>query len=587
MMNSVRFAALWAALLSFPVALGACVNPQQKEEGRTVPSPELLRRHCEEYVGPPRVEQVSEHVWVALGYDLANTVLIHTGAGNVIVDPAMSPLRAGTIRAALEEAAPAGPVKAVIYTHSHIDHVGGASVWAEEGTAIWATEAFEAHFFKQYGLFRNAETVRAMRQFGHHLSGEALPCSALGARMDIAAALESGVRLPTHTFSGFETIEIDGLTIELHEGHGETHDQLFVWIPSDGTLIPGDNFYWSFPNLYSIRGTSPRPIDAWIGSLDGMRRKGPAHLVPTHTRPIHGKRKIAETLADYRDAIQWVRDAVVRGANRGETLEAMAETIRLPAHLADKHYLQELYGQVDWSVRAIYTNRLGWFDGGAQDLYSLPTAEVARREVGLLGGPERVLAMAEEAMQGGDVRWAIHLLAKLDASGLATGSVEDSMSHTLSACYRRLAEGIANTNGRAYLLEAALEIEEGPFEPAKPKLQEQVVSRIPLELIFSIMSTRLIPEGAMDVHETVYFRFPDEGKQFVVTVRRGVAEVVAGEPLPGTPEPVAILETEGRTYRRIAVGVLGPVGAYAAGSLKVRGSWLGLLKFLGRFERGL
>jgi glyoxylase-like metal-dependent hydrolase (beta-lactamase superfamily II) len=53
-------------------------------------------------------------------------------------------------------------------------------------------------------------------------------------------------------------VQVGGVRIELVEAHGETHDQLFVWLPDKSVLLPGDNYYHSFPNLYSIRGTSPR-----------------------------------------------------------------------------------------------------------------------------------------------------------------------------------------------------------------------------------------------------------------------------------------------------------------------------------------
>ncbi len=153
--------------------------------------------------------------------------------------------------------------------------------------------------------------------------------------------------------------------------------------------------------------------------------------------------------------------------------------------------------------------------------------------------------------------------------------------------YRKLAETISNTNGRAYLLESAIELEEGPAQLGSPKINEAVVSAVPLSTIFSIMATRLNPDEALDAYESVKFVFPDENLQFVVTVRRGVAEVVEGEPLPETPEPIATLISDGLTYRKLALGVMNSATAFATGKVKIEGSKAGFLKFMSRFRTGL
>src|SRR5690606_11855519 len=144
--------------------------------------------------------------------------------GRVIIDTAMSPSRARLAREALDRAS-GGPIAAVIFTHSHIDHVGGAAVFAESDPPIWATSSFVEHFVKQSGVYREIETARGTRQFGADVPLEDLPCSALGRRVDLNEAMKLGVRMPTHTFHGEKTLEIGGLTFELVEAHGETHDQ--------------------------------------------------------------------------------------------------------------------------------------------------------------------------------------------------------------------------------------------------------------------------------------------------------------------------------------------------------------------------
>lgn len=565
-----------AGVISSVIIFSGCGGGGETVHGK---APELLSKYCSEVIGRPRVEKISEHVWAAISYDLASTVLIHTPAGNVIIDPSMSPARAREAKKALLAVAPNAPVKAIIYTHSHIDHIGGASEWAGPGTQIWATDAFVNHFFKQYGLFRRAETLRGRRQFAHDVPDTEIPCSGLGRLADIRAALENGIRLPTHTFTGKKILEFGGMKIEMREAHGETHDHLFVWVPGDRTLVPGDNFYWSFPNLYTIRGTSPRPVDDWIAGLDEMRGLRPAHMIPIHTRAIHGEAAIEDALSSYRDAIQWVRDEVVRRANRGDDVDSIAESVKLPAHLAKKPWLGEYYGQVSWSARAIYSNYLGWFDGRADKLYPMNASEAAKREIALMGGVSKVRAESEKAEKAGDFRWAIHLLAKLRSAGEG-----GDVAQRLALCYRGLAATIPNTNGSGYLLQSAIEEKEGVKEPGAPKVGGALAARVPLETIFSIMAVKLIPGKAMDVHESVRFEFPGENKRFTVTVRKGVAEVVRGKSIPGTPEPVAVITADGDSYRRVALKLESPVAAVKSGTLMVSGSWIKFLAFMNRFD---
>ncbi len=573
-----RLVAFFVALVA--VAGPACrtPGPQGGTPARGAPDLEAL---CRVNAGAPRVEQVTPRIWVALGHDLANTILVRTEDGNVVIDTSMSPTRARPVREALLERSP-GPVRAVIFTHSHIDHVGGTSAWVEPGTEIWATKAFTQHLVEQYGVFQAAQRARGWRQFGRHVDESELACSSLGRRPDLQAALTSGLRMPTRTFTGSTSFEVGGVRFELTEAHGETDDQLFVWIPAEKTLLPGDNVYRAFPNLYTIRGTRPRPVDEWIASLDAMRRLAPEHLVPSHTAPLHGQDEIAATLTTYRDGIQWVRDGVVRGANAGRSLDELASSIQLPEHLRASPFLAETYGQIDWSARAIYTNALGWFDGAPEALYPPPARDTARREVELMGGADAVLAAARTALDAHDPRWATHLLAKLRTAGAGErGAVDEAFARAL----RDIAAGTTNTNGRAYLLESAYETEHGVERAADSNPDDEALAPIPLELFFRTMATRLDADAALAVHESAQWRFTDTGERFVVTIRRGVAEVVAGEPLPGTPAPVATLTTRSLTWKKLALKLENPAAALAGGELSVDGSWLDFLGFVRRFQR--
>ena len=128
--------------------------------------------------------------------------------------------------------------------------------------------------------------------------------------------------------------------------------------PDHLSLMPGDNIYKTFPNLYTIRGTTHRDVAGWVNSLDHMRSFNPQFLFPSHTKPLSGI-AVMETLTIYRDAIQFVHDQTVRLMNKGLTPDEIIEKIKLPTNLAKSPFLSEYYGTIRWSVKSIFNGYLG------------------------------------------------------------------------------------------------------------------------------------------------------------------------------------------------------------------------------------
>ena len=545
----------------------------------SVPPLEALQALCSDAAPAPGVEEVVPNVFVARGYDLANTIVVRTKAGNVVVDVGTNPTVAARVKADVAEVAP-GPTVAVILTHSHVDHVGGGSAWVEPGTEVWGTRDLADTFWDRYGVYRKIESLRAARQFGRDVAHEDLPCSAIGSRLDVDGALSTGARLPTKTFSGEARFVVGGTTFVLVEAPGETEDQLFVHLPDLGVLLPGDNWYHAFPNLYTIRGTRPRSVSRWIASLDAMRAREPEVLIPSHTAPVRGKESVAAALTAHRDAIQWVRDQVVRGANQGWDIDRVAAHAALPPDLAAVPSLAETYGQVDWSARAIFDAALGWFDGRVEELYPLHRSDIARRRVQQMGGAEAVRAAVEQAISGGDHEWALVLLRDLEDAGV--GEIDGFVARAA----RGTAEDVVNTNGRGWLLQVALEREGVPSRAGAPVLDDATLDSIPAAMLVEALPSRLIPERAEGIHESIRIVFTDVELDYTLTVRNGVLEIVEGDPLPGTPASIAVARVTAGTWRRLALGRLSPAKAVASGKLKVDRA-LQLKRFMDRFDVSL
>ena len=351
-----------------------------------------------------------------------------------------------------------------------------------------------------------------------------------------------------------------------------------MWLPEKRALLPGDNVYRAFPNLYTIRGTLYRDLMDWVRSIDAMRDRRPEHLVPSHTRPVSGAERIEEILTAYRDAIQYVHDQTIRGMNQGLTPDELVARVRLPPHLRDHPFLQEFYGTVEWSVRSVFTGYLGWFDGDAATLSPAAPEERARGYAELAGGLDGLLDAAEAALEKERFAWA----AELASHGFRADPGSDRAARLKAAALRAMGQRSISPNGRNFYLTQAREIE-GTAEVAESGVDDsvlEVVRSIPIRNFVSAMAIALDPEKSADLDLVVGFRFPDVGEAYTLHVRRSVAEF-----RPRFPEaPGLAFETASNVWRDVALGRRNLLAAVASGHLEIQGSKLEAARFLNLFR---
>ena len=253
-----------------------------------------------------------------------------------------------------------------------------------------------------------------------------------------------------------EKTTLCGVELELVMAPGETPDHMVVWYPEKKVLISGDNFYRSFPNLYAIRGTAYRDFDTWADTMDVLMSFEAEVLGPGHTKAIFGADNIKQVLTDYRDAIRHVVDETRNGMDAGQTIDELAHSIKLPDRLAEKPYLREYFGRVDFAVRAYFVGTMGWFDGNPTTLGTLPPHAEAERFIKLAGGAGAVRAEIESARADGDHQWALQLIDRLISSGEDAGAARK----TKAAVLRDHAVSQINCPTRHYYIQCAKELEQ-------------------------------------------------------------------------------------------------------------------------------
>jgi len=352
----------------------------------------------------------------------SNTFLVETAAGNVIIDTSGG---AGSIahRRALR-AISSAPVKAIVLTHAHGDHTGGVTLWKETGTDILVQREHD-EFVRYLQRLQPFMARRNAAQFG----------------IPLAPPTPVPAFEPTVRFDDRYPFTVGDVAFELLHTPGETPDHLTAWIPAFRAAFIGDNYYDSFPNLYTLRGTKPRWALEYVESLNKVLALDAELVLPSHGLPIRGRDEIRRRLTRYRDAILFVHDATVKGMNDGIDLSTLMRQIKLPPHLD----IGESYGKLTWSIRGIYEGYAGWFDGNVSTMYGLPS-DAYGDIVEMAGGPDAVARRARQLAE----RDPIRALRLTDASLAVDAAHRASLEVRLQAL-RVLDARSDNSNERGWL----------------------------------------------------------------------------------------------------------------------------------------
>ena len=538
-------------------------------------APSDLIEHSQEF--EKQVISVSEKIHVAIGYSLANSIMVEAEGGKIIIDTTGTIETGREVRSLFDRLNPY-PIKAVIYTHNHGDHVFGARAFVDNSEIeVIAHETTEEYINRILGILRPIINKRSSRMFGSFFPEESIENNGIGPFLEIGKeGRQTSLVYPTKKFDESLELSISGLDIQLFHAPGETNDQIFVWIPKYKALFPGDNFYRAFPNLYTIRGTPYRDLAGWVKSIDMMRYLEPDLLIPSHSKPIKGAEEISKHLTDYRDAIQFVHDQTVRLINKGMTPDQIANQITLPEHLKSSPFLKEFYGTPQWSSKNVFTGYLGWFDGNPSTLNPVSEVEEAERIIQLSGGRSKVFSAAKKSLDEKEYQWALQLTDYL----LLEDPNDEETKTIRTSALNSLGEMSANPNARYYYLSSAAELLPTFKEPPLLTPTKETIANLPIEIVFEMLKVNLIPEQAMDKNLHLSIKFTDSLKTFSLFLRRGVLEV---QPFEIKGSSVQI-ETDEVSWKEVVTGNRSLPVSMATGLLSVTGDRVSLINFFNSFR---
>ena len=526
--------------------------------------------------------QVSERIWQLRGFDLANITLIEGDTGWIVVDTATARETATAAMAFARQHLGDKPVSAVVFTHSHADHFGGALgvISAEEAAArqvpIVAPAGFIEEATSENVLMGTAMGRRAMYMYGSRLSRDARGLVDNGLGKAVAFG-RMGILTPTLTVSGTDQeLVIDGLRFVFHGVNGSEAPSEFVfYLPELKAFCGAELMSHTLHNLYTLRGAKVRDALSWAGFLDAaLAQSAEAEvLFNQHHWPVWGQPRIAEFITMQRDSYRYIHDQTVRLMNAGLGASEIAEQLQLPPGL--DHYLnvRGYYGTVRHNAKAVYQFYLGWFDANPANLDPLPPVEVARRYVALAGGPERLLLAAQGAYDSGDYRWAAELLKHAvyaDADNRAAREL-------LARSFEQLGYMAEAASWRNVYLSGALELRAGPPEQGISRaMLIDVLKHAPIERFLDAMAASLNGPDAADVELTINLVFSDLGESHVLTIENAVLH---HHRAPPDPQADATLTLTKDFFLRMVTGGAGASDLLLSDDTDIEGSRIDLARF--------
>lgn len=462
------------------------------------------------------------------GFDISNMHVIEGEKGIVVVDPLVSTECAAAALALYRERRGERPVTGLLYTHSHVDHFGGAKGVVDPADVeagripVLAPAGFLHHAVSENVFAGIAMGRRAGYMFGAPL--ERGPEGQLGAGLGQTNSTGT-ISLVPPTLEVAATGQeetVDGIRFRFQLTPGtEAPAEMNFHLPDLGALCIADNAVHSMHNVLTPRGALVRDPRRWASYLDEAIELFAAEtevLFAGHHWPCWGRESIVDFLEKQRDLYAYLHDQTLRLLNAGHTGPEIAELVELPPSLAEEWHRREFYGSVSHNAKAIYQRYMGWFDGNPANLWPHPPVEAARRYVEFMGGAEAVLEKARESLAAGDLRWVAEVV-----NHVVFADPENEAARELQAeALERLGHGAENATWRNFYLMGAKELREGVGHASAPAAPPDVVANLSVSQLLDAMAIRLDGPRAWDADLRIDWAISEPDETHAITVRRGV-----------------------------------------------------------------
>ncbi len=471
--------------------------------------------------------KVTDKVYQVRGFDISNMTIIEGNTGIIIIDPLMTKEVAKSALDLYYKNRPKKPVVAVIYSHSHADHYGGVKgVISEEDVKSGKVKVYAPEGFLDEAISENVYAGNAMSRRASYMYGSQLKKDAKG---QIDTGLGKTTSLGTFTLIAptdlitktNDTRTIDGIKIEFTLVPGtEAPSEMLMYFPQFKLLDSAEDATHTLHNLYTLRGAQVRDAVKWWKAVDTMMtRYGDAEIIiAQHNWPKWGKDNIQGYLAKQRDTYKYIHDQTLNLANKGYTMNEIAEMIKLPKELDQEWSVRGYYGSVSHDSKAVYQKYLGWYDNNPANLNPLPPAEAGKKYVEYMGGAPAIIKKAKESYAKGEYRWVAEVMSRVvfaDPNNTEAKNLEADALEQL---------GYQSENGtwRNNYLMGAYELRNGVVPNATSSASPDTITAMTTEMLLDFMGIQLNAEKADGKKIVLNWEQPDTKEKYVVTLENSV-----------------------------------------------------------------
>ncbi len=481
--------------------------------------------------------KVTDGMYQVRGFDLANITIIEGDSGIVVIDPLTVTEAARAALALYHEHRGHRPVRAVIYSHSHVDHYGGVEgvITPEQAASgevlVFAPDGFMAQAISENILAGVPMRRRSLFQFGPTLERGPLGnvdsgLGKVGGRGNVSLIAPNRI-----IREATERHFIDGIEIVFQlTPETEAPAEMNFFFPRHRVLNLAENGCHTMHNLCPIRGAKTRDSLAWSKYLDEALDafiEGTDVCIAQHHWPTWGRENVRRFIEEQRDMYRFLHDQTLRLMSHGHTPNEIAELVSMPASLGARWHARPYYGAVAHNVRAIYAHYLGPYDGNPVNLNPLSPQDESRRYIDYMGGADAVLSKARRDFEAGDYRWVAQITHHLVFADPGNVAARELAADTLEQLGY---QSESSTWRNAYLL-GAKELRVGAPKPppgAQGGVSPKVVAMLPMPMFFDYLAIRVIGERAQGLSLRIDWLMRGEDGHHRLTLSNGALSHARG-----------------------------------------------------------